>query len=224
MRECVNETEQAAHRAAALTRQLLVFARREVATPELLDLTQVVVGLEKMLRRVIAENIDLRLETAKNQVNVFADATQLEQVIVNLVINARDAMSQGGVLTVRTELIEAGGLEPHEADDTPGESFAVIEVRDTGSGMDEITLERAFEPFFTTKAAGLGTGLGLATVYGIVEDAGGRITVESELGRGSTFRVFLPAANESATRIRPSTRTAPRALATRRFSFVKTRT
>ena len=173
----------AAEHGAALSRQLLAFGRKQVLEPEPLDLGEVVHGLEPMLRRLLGEAVTLRVETAPGLPLVETDRGQLQQVVVNLAVNGRDAMPQGGTLTI-------------EAAATP--EGALLAVSDTGTGMDEETQARIFEPFFTTKALGEGTGLGLATVYGIVVQSGGRIEVESEPGKGSRFLVRLPRAERPA--------------------------
>ncbi|MEX2218768.1 MAG: ATP-binding protein [Phycisphaerales bacterium] len=186
---------EAAERAAMLTRQLLAFARKQVARPRVLSATEVVAGLEPMLRRLIGDDVVLRASLTATG-NVRADATQLEQVIVNLVVNARDAMPQGGPLTIEvsdTELDEA--YCRMRVDAAPG-PHVMLAVSDTGVGMDAETLGRLFEPFFTTKAPGKGTGLGLATCHGIVKQSGGHIAVYSEPGRGTTVKVFLPRVTE----------------------------
>ena len=179
--EDVSEIERAAKRAQGLTEQLLSFSRRQAPRSELLDLSELVAGMEPMLRRLIDEDIDLALQLGARSVLVEADAGQLEQVLVNLVINARDAMPAGGTLNVIVELR-----------DIEGATFAALRVIDTGMGMDDATRSRVFEPFFTTKATGKGTGLGLATVYGIVDQAGGRILLDSVLKLGTEVTVLLP--------------------------------
>lgn len=184
-----------AERAASLTRQLLAFARRQVLEPRNIDLNQTVVETISLLEKVIGGNIEMRANLAPNLAVVCADPTQVEQVLLNLCINARDAMPQGGRLTIETRSVtfderSCVGL-PFAR---PGH-YAVLSVTDTGTGMDAATLDRLFEPFFTTKEIGKGTGLGLATVYGIVRQQGGFVNVYSELGLGSTFRVYLPASS-----------------------------
>jgi two-component system cell cycle sensor histidine kinase/response regulator CckA len=188
----VQEIRHAADRAAALTRQLLTFSRRQVLQPDALDINEVVCDLEGLLRRLIGPEIEIvaRVDPAAGM--VFADKGQLEQVIVNLVVNARDAMPDGGVLTVETQLVCAADAPAAARARTSAEHYAAIVVRDTGAGMDEATLRRIFDPFFTTKEMGRGTGLGLSTVHGIVEQSGGTVTVESLVGIGSEFRILLP--------------------------------
>jgi PAS domain S-box-containing protein len=180
-REDLEQIEQAADRAAALTRQLLTFARRSVARPEAIDLGAIVRRLEPMLHRLVREDIKLVTLTPQETGAVMADPGQIEQVIVNLVVNASDAMPDGGTLTIET----ASGIS---ADGR----MVSLSVSDTGVGIDDETMDHLFEPFFTTKEPGKGTGLGLATVYGIVHGSGGTVTVSTKLGRGSTFTVHLP--------------------------------
>jgi hypothetical protein len=180
----LDEIRQAAARGAALTHQLLAFSRRQVMTPQVIDLNARVTGMDLMLRRVIGENIELALRLEPGLASVTADPGQVDQVILNLVLNARDAMPGGGRLTIETR--GSSGPEP------AGGPWVTLIVSDTGAGMDAATLTHIFEPFFTTKE-GRGTGLGLATVYGIVQQSGGQVRVASEPGRGASFRVFLPA-------------------------------
>jgi PAS domain S-box-containing protein len=197
-RQYVEEIRSAGKRAAVLTHQLLAFSRRQVLQPEVLDLNRIVSDTSGMLQRVLGETIQLttRLDPSLALVNV--DRGQMEQVILNLAVNARDAMPDGGRLTLETanavigdEYVERRPLM------IPGR-FVLLAVSDTGQGMDAETQRRIFEPFFTTKEKGKGTGLGLATVYGIVKQSGGFIWVYSEPGQGSTFKIYLPEANEEA--------------------------
>ncbi|MCC6557159.1 MAG: PAS domain S-box protein [Polyangiaceae bacterium] len=195
----VLEIKKAGERAAALTRQLLAFSRRQVLTPVLLDLNAVVLDMQDMLRRLIGARIDLRTITAPNLPKVRADRGQIEQVLMNLVVNARDAMDRGGTLIIETSVARMSAppaTEDAEAPPAAAVPHALLSVSDTGCGIDAETRSHLFEPFFTTKENG--TGLGLATVYGIVNQSGGRVTVESEVGRGTTFRVILPIARDDA--------------------------
>ncbi len=189
----VREVERGALRAADLTRQLLLFSRRGVARSEALHLNRTLEDAAKMLERLLAENVQLELRLAPDLLPVWADGGQMEQVIVNLVVNARDAMPDGGRVIIETsnQTLDQAYTEVH-ADARSG-PHVLLTVSDTGSGMSRETMEHLFEPFFTTKPVGQGTGLGLATVYGIVTQAGGHIRVNSEINRGSTFRVYLPA-------------------------------
>jgi two-component system cell cycle sensor histidine kinase/response regulator CckA len=190
--EDAEEIRRASDRAAALTRQLLAFSRRQVLQPRLLDLNQSVREMERMLRRLLGEDVELVTKLGPELRRVRADPAQVEQVIMNLAVNGRDAMPGGGVLVVCTENAE---LEPELREKypyvVPGE-YVLLEVGDTGQGMDEATLRSAFEPFFTTKGAGKGTGLGLSMVYGIVKQSGGYVWIDSEAGRGTRVRVYLP--------------------------------
>jgi signal transduction histidine kinase/ActR/RegA family two-component response regulator len=187
MQDDLTQISRAAEQAATLTRQLLAISRPQVMKPEVLDLNSTIAELEKMLRRLIGEDISLTVHLSPTPALIQADAGQIEQVILNLVVNARDAIESGGRITVESshvELSEAGRGR---------RSCVLLTVRDTGLGMDEATRARIFEPFFTTKERGRGTGLGLAMVYDIVEQSGGTIAVQSEPGFGSTFKVYLPA-------------------------------
>jgi signal transduction histidine kinase len=193
LREQITEIEKAGQRATALTRQLLLFSHRQINSPVNLVLSDAVREMEKMLRRVIREDIQLVLKLDKEATLVHADPGYIEQVLMNLVINARDAMPDGGKLVIETShtLVTEQYVDSH-FDATRGE-YALLTVSDTGCGMTPEVKERIFEPFFTTKEQGKGTGLGLATVYGIVKQSGGAIFVYSEIGHGTTFKIFLPA-------------------------------
>ncbi len=189
--ELLGDIRAAGDRAAILTRQLLSFSRRQVGQPVLVDLNESVTHLERILRRLIGEDIELRIQPAAEPAPVWADAGQLAQVVMNLVVNARDAMPLGGLIEVSVEFCETPPPDaPPSRSSPPG--WARLTVRDTGCGIDTETQGRIFEPFFTTKREGEGTGLGLAIVYGIVQRAGGTIELESEVGKGTTFRVLLP--------------------------------
>ena len=181
-----------AGRASTLTRQLLAFSRRQGLEPIPLEVNGLIENLLKMLRRLIGEDVRLEFDAAPEPAVCRADPAQIEQVLVNLVVNARDAMPEGGALTLRTA---GADVRPGDLEQTPPGGYVVITVRDTGVGMDEEVRRRVFEPFFTTKELGEGTGLGLAMAYGIVQDHGGEITVESRPGEGTAFHVYLPQAH-----------------------------
>jgi PAS domain S-box-containing protein len=192
--EDLEEIRKAARRAAALTRQLLSFSRKQVLEPRIVDVNGVVMNLDKMLRSLISENIQLQTHLAENLDAARVDPNQLEQVVMNLAINARDAMQpEGGTLTIETGNVTLDeDYAARHVSVVPGD-YVMLAVTDTGCGMTEATKARIFEPFFTTKPAGRGTGLGLSTVYGIVKQSGGNIWLYSEPGKGTTFKVYLPA-------------------------------
>ncbi|HET7543216.1 MAG TPA: response regulator [Polyangiaceae bacterium] len=194
----LEEILAAARRAAALTKQLLAFSRSEAVRPSELRLGEVVTRMEKMLRRIIGEDIELTTELAPELGLVFADAGQLDQVVLNLSINARDAMVEGGRLTISTQNVNISRENPNAQVDVPPGRYVLLAVRDSGIGMTPETQRRIFEPFFTTKEVGQGTGLGLATVYGIVRQSGGHIRVQSELGHGTTFEIYFPRIDQVA--------------------------
>jgi len=189
---------EAAERAADLTRQLLAFARRQLVEPKVLQIDEHVRTAQKLLSRLLGENIQVSTELAAFNWDVLIDPGQLDQLIVNLAVNARDAMHAGGQLAIRTREVrlEAGKTSPLFS--LPAGEYVVLEVTDQGTGMDPETARRVFEPFFTTKGGTKGTGLGLATCYGIVLQAGGAIFVQTELGRGTTFEVHLPRSQQTA--------------------------
>ncbi|MGH7321738.1 MAG: GAF domain-containing protein [Candidatus Rokuibacteriota bacterium] len=192
LRRHVELLRQTADRAATLTQQLLAFSRKQMLQPKILDLNLVVAAIKKMLRRLIGEHIDLVLHLEPALGRVKADPGQLEQVILNLAVNARDAMLQGGRLTISTADVELDAMFVRQNPGAQPGSFVRLSVSDTGIGMDSGTQAHLFEPFFTTKGVGQGTGLGLATVYGIVKQSGGYIAVESTPGHGTTFTIYLP--------------------------------
>ncbi len=192
LRRDLEEIRRAGHSAASLTRQLLAFSRKQLLQPQVVDLNAVVSRMTGLLRRLIGEHIDLRARPADTLDRISADPGQIEQVILNLALNARDAMPDGGVLTIETANIE---LDEAFVADHPGSSagpHVMLAISDTGTGMERGVQEQLFEPFYTTKEQGRGTGLGLATVYGIVKQSGGSIFVYSEMNRGTTFKIFLP--------------------------------
>jgi PAS domain S-box-containing protein len=188
MRDDLEEIRKAGRRAAELTRQLLVFSRQQVLEPNVLDLNEMLSGMERMLCRILGEDIDIAVVRSPTIGRVLADAGSLEQVLMNLVVNARDAMPHGGKLTIETRevTLDAAGAE------SPGGPHVMLTVSDTGTGMDEATQARIFEPFFTTKPSGQGTGLGLSTVFGIVQQSRGSVRVRSRPGAGTTFEIYLP--------------------------------
>ncbi|TDQ84404.1 two-component system cell cycle sensor histidine kinase/response regulator CckA [Dongia mobilis] len=197
----IMQIKQNANRAANLVRQLLAFSRQQTLQPRVLDVTDVLAELSHLIRRLIGENIELAMEHGRDLASVRADAGQLEQVIINLAVNARDAMPDGGRLLIRTRNTTTTEPISRGVEVMPPGTYVLIEMADTGSGIPPEILDRIFEPFFSTKAVGSGTGLGLSTVYGIVRQTGGFVFVDSQLGRGTTFRIYLPqhAANGAAT-------------------------
>jgi CheY-like chemotaxis protein len=197
-RERLEKIRKQAERAASLTRQLLAFARRQVLEPQNVNVNALVTETIGLMEKVIGSHVRIELHLAQDLAPAWADPGQIEQILMNLCINARDAMPQGGRLIISTEAAELkAGAEEYRSYFRPGR-YVLLSVTDTGTGMDAATLEHVFEPFFTTKEAGKGTGLGLATVYGIVKQHSGMIEVDSELGRGARFRVYLPQGDGAA--------------------------
>ncbi len=192
VRENLEEIKMAGQRSAELTRQLLAFARKQAVSPKLLDLNETVAGMLKMLQRLIGEDIQLIWKPGQPLGRVLIDPSQVDQILANLTVNSRDAIKGTGKIIIETATATLDPRSPTHSDAEPPRSFVLLSISDTGSGMDELTRSRLFEPFFTTKKTGEGTGLGLATVYGIVTQNGGQISVYSEPGRGSTFKIYLP--------------------------------
>ena len=194
----LDEIDKAGNRAAALTKQLLAFSRKQVLQPRVLDLNVIVADMAKMLRRVIGEHVEFSHKLQEAIGRVKADPSQIEQVILNLAVNARDAMPKGGRLIIETRDVDLDEEYSRSHPDCRPGQYVMLAVSDTGVGMDEKTQSRIFEPFFTTKGQGKGTGLGLATVFGIIKQSQGHISVYSEPGRGSTFKVYFPRVDEEA--------------------------
>ncbi|HTY21462.1 MAG TPA: ATP-binding protein, partial [Geobacteraceae bacterium] len=188
----IDQILAAAERASNLTRSLLAFSRKQIMSPKTVNLNDIVMNVGKLLTRIIGEDIRMKTEFMTNPLQVLADSGQIEQVLVNLATNARDAMPDGGLLTIETRLRQVVEGISHDHGFVPPGKYAVITVSDTGRGMSRATAKKIFEPFFTTKDIGKGTGLGLAIVYGVVKQHNGFITVQSEPERGSAFRIFLP--------------------------------
>ena len=209
-KELLNEILDASNRSASLTRQLLIFSHKQIVKPEVLDVNAVVVNNEKMLRRLIGERVSLTTDLTAVKVGVKADFNQMEQVIMNLVVNARDAMPEGGDINIKTSYIDLDDSAVQAYPDiTPG-SYFLFEINDTGCGIPPEVKAHLFEPFFTTKEPGKGTGLGLATVYGVVKRLAGHIEVRSEIDRGTTFSIYLPTTDEKLQDKRPLVETMPK--------------
>jgi two-component system, cell cycle sensor histidine kinase and response regulator CckA len=207
MEKPLRQVCQAAERAGNLTRQLLMFSRKQVMQHRLLDLNEVIGNLTRMLQRLLGEDIALQFRAGSNLASIFADAGMIEQVLMNLAVNARDAMPQGGQLSLETSLEEFSASAARWNPEARPGAFVRLRISDTGCGMDEQTMSRIFEPFFTTKDIGKGTGLGLATVYAIITQHKGWIEVESSVGAGTTFKIFLPAVKQPSAK--PSETGAP---------------
>jgi signal transduction histidine kinase/ActR/RegA family two-component response regulator len=198
LRDDVAEMNAACEQATLLTQQLLAFSRRQSLEPKVLDLNQVILSMAKTLAQLLGDDIEVVIARGAPVARVKADLGQMQQVILNLFLNARDAMPRGGRLSIETAETELTPDEARRVPDAVAGPYVILSIRDGGTGMDEETKSHVFEPFFTTKPMGLGTGLGLATVYGIVKQSGGHIQVESAAGEGTTFRIFLPMTNEEA--------------------------
>ncbi len=197
VRRCVTEIRRAGEAASQLTRQLLAFSRKQILNPQLVDINGVIGEMDTLLRRLIGEEFSLCHVQSTRMGRIRVDPNQLEQIVLNLVLNARDSMPQGGPITIQTSMDAAEERTDQEEGDPPAAPMARLTVIDEGCGMDEATLGRAFEPFFTTKEKGRGTGLGLSTVYGIVQQSGGVIHIDSEMGRGTTVEVRFPIAEHA---------------------------
>jgi len=195
--EHVREIRHAGETAADLVRQLLAFGRKQQLLPTVLDLNELTLDMQKLLERIIGEDVKLVPQLAEGPVPIKADRSQIEQVLLNLAANARDAMPDGGHLTIRTSRVELARASGDAEQVLPEGEYAVLSVSDTGSGMDAATVERAFDPFFTTKEVGRGTGLGLATVYGIVKQSGGAVSLRSSVGHGTEVEILLPLTAEA---------------------------
>jgi signal transduction histidine kinase len=207
--DAVQEVFKAGERASALTRQLLAFSGRRVMSPQPVNLNSLIRDLEKMLSRIVNEDIEIKSTLSPSVWMIRADVGQIEQVITNLVVNARDAMQGGGVLTISTSNVQLNQEGVRRLSDLIPGKYVRLSVCDTGTGMSPETQRRIFEPFFTTKLPGEGTGLGLSTVYGIARQHGGDVSVHSELGRGSVFSVYLPAIDETEVDATPAQREQP---------------
>ena len=194
----LQQIKQNAHRATNLVRQLLAFSRKQNLEPDLLDPEDALNDLSNLLRRLLGETVKLKLEHERGAGRILADRGQFDQVIINLAVNARDAMAEGGPLVIRTFRRDLERPMQQSGEVIPVGSYLVIEVEDKGTGIPKDVLDRIFEPFFSTKEVGQGTGLGLSTVYGIIHQSGGYVTVESHIGRGTTFRLLFPRADEDA--------------------------
>jgi len=200
-RASIEEVQKASKSASLLTRQLLTFSRKQVTRPRVVNLNRLISDREKILRRVVGDSINLTTRLDKNLGNVLADPAQIEQVLLNLVVNARDAIGSAGTIVIETANVEPREVPVGDYDQVVDQPYVVMSVSDSGSGIDAETQTRMFEPFFTTKEKGKGTGLGLSTVHGIVQQSGGQIQVDSQPGQGAVFRIYLPRISEAADEI-----------------------
>ncbi|HVO39003.1 MAG TPA: ATP-binding protein, partial [Spirochaetia bacterium] len=196
MQKDAKEIQRAAHRATALTSQLLAFSRKQILQPRVIKLGSLIVAMQEMLQRLIGEDIDLTIRSTEDEGLVLADPGRIEQVVMNLAVNARDAMPLGGVLTIETSNVVLDKAYCHLHPEIHEGEYVLLAMSDNGHGMDQSILDRIFEPFFTTKEKGKGTGLGLATVYGIVKQSNGFVFCYSETGKGTTFKIYLPRSHE----------------------------
>jgi two-component system cell cycle sensor histidine kinase/response regulator CckA len=212
LRGDMQEILKAVERAANLTRQLLAFGRRQVLQPKVIDVGGYVRDLERMIRRIVGEDIEIVVRVDEGAVTAKADPGQLEQVLINLVVNARDAMPTGGRITIEASNVVIGNEDSRESAELSPGNYVTLSVSDTGIGMSKKVQDHIFEPFFTTKESGQGSGLGLSTVFGIVKQSGGHIFVDSDPGHGSTFNIYFPASRERPTRVITSANLAPIAL------------
>jgi two-component system cell cycle sensor histidine kinase/response regulator CckA len=203
LRRYVEEIQRAGERASGMTQQLLAFTRKQVLLPQILDLNSVVLDVSQLLTRLIGEDVELVADLAPSVHPIEADAGQLEQVIVNLAVNARDAMPSGGRLVIATANAEVADFGAGTPPEVNGGDYVMLSVTDSGEGMDQETLRQIFEPFFTTKEKGKGTGLGLATAFGIIKQSGGDIRVDSKRGQGTAFTIYLPRAEAPIVRLEP---------------------
>jgi signal transduction histidine kinase len=206
LREDIDEIVRSGDRAAALTRQLLAFSRCQTVKTTVFDLSEAVAGIERLLRRLLSGRIIIAVDLARADCSIRADHGQIEQVVMNLALNARDAMPDGGILSIETEGARLSQADAARRFGAPAGDYVLLRISDNGEGMDEHTRQHAFEPFYTTKAVGDGTGLGLATVHGIVSQAGGYIRLQTELRRGTTFELLLPRARQASAVADSSTR------------------
>lgn len=207
-RDCVREIRHAGERAADLVRQLLAFGRKQQLLPTVLDLNELTLHMRTLTERLVGEGVTLVTKLVDGPVTIKADRSQIEQVLLNLAANARDAMPDGGRLTIKTQRVAISRADAGAGQELPEGRYAVLSVQDTGSGMDALTAERAFDPFFTTKKDGQGSGLGLATVYGIAKQSNGSVTLHSSVGGGTEVKILLPLCDEALPKVEPKPKPA----------------